>query len=436
MKKIRRIIFTAFLTLILSFSSSFNAFAGFADWQIAEDISPIQAELGQGQLYADFYFFNKKIDFQNQPFLSTGRIYVPLEETVTAMGGAVELRGAEYWINLATGKFYINTLCDDIYPKRLINKNGVAYVSLFKLLAGSGYEPIFNSKANSVNILLAQRNMDYNLKPSGAVNEGFLRFEDIMADGMDSEGYYNDLGLEKLRAISDYLYKNGQSFYVAWIPLYKNPKNNIENNLTTDFNLYNASFLYTLDYLAYRGGKIGLHGYTHQYNNDKSADGYEFGANTPFSDAQCIERMLAAKKTARDLGYEVSFFEFPHYAATQDQLRYAEKYFDVIYQQDTTVQTKGYVVNWKRANGKVIKYVPTPADYILNKYDIEGINSRIDNCIKTKQVVSLFYHPRIDFDIVQTRTEGNVRICEIKSNTIIYQVVDKVLKNNISFRYF
>lgn len=436
MKKIYKRICALILVLIFSFSLSSTAFAGLADWQLAEDISPIQVELSQQWLYADFYFLNNKIELEHRPYLATGRIYVPLEEMVAAMGGTVELRGDEYWITLATGKFYVNTLGDDTYPKRLIDVNGTTYISLFKLLAGSGYEPVFNSKANCVNILLAQRNMDYNTQPTGTVYTGYLRFEDIMADGIDPTGYYDDLGLEKLRAISDYLYKNNQKFYVAWIPLYKNPKNNIENDLTADFNLYNASFLYTLDYLAYRGGQIGLHGYTHQYNNEKSADGFEFGANTPFSDSQCIERMLAAKKVARDLGYNVSFFEFPHYGATKDQLRYAEKYFDVIYQQDTTVQTKGYVVEWTRANGKKIKYVPTPADYILNKYDISGICSRIDNCIKTQQVVSLFYHPRIDFDIIQTRTEGNVRICEVKSNTIIYQVVDKVLKNNRTFGYF
>lgn len=429
--------FTAIVIIItINIFSLVSAQAALADWQLPEDISPIQVELPQKKLYADFYFLDNKIDFENKPYLSTGRVYVPFSETVEAMGGELTQDGCGYSIKLDTGKFYINKEDDDTYPKRVINIDGVEYVSLFKLLAGSGYEPVFDTSINRIDIFYAQRNIAYNTAIMGEKHSAYLRLEDIMADGVDPEGYYNDIGLEKLRTISDYLYKNGQKFYIAWIPFYKNPTKGIENNLTTEFNLYNASFLYTLDYLVYRGGKIGVHGYTHQYNNEKSADGYEFGEKTPFSDTECVNRLLLAKKTARDLGYCVSFFEFPHYGATADQLRYAEKYYDVIYQQDTSVITKGYIVNWTRANGRKIKYVPTPADYIVNRYDIDGINSRIDYCISKGQELSLFYHPRIDFEVMEIKTQNNIRMCNMPENSVLYKVVEKVFSKKRTFGYF
>lgn len=434
-KFIRNVIVTA-IFLCFTMIMTASAHAGLADWQLPEDLSPIQVELENVPLNADFYFMSEKIEYTKSPYISTGRIYLPLYETVSAMGGEVKESGYGYDIKINVNEFYIDKQNDNSYPKRIIKIGETDYVSMFLLLNNTSYQPVFNTNINRVDIFYSQNNIAYNYKTDENKGAAYLRLEDIMADGKDTGGFYDDIGLEKLRTISDYLNKNNQAFYIAWIPVYKNPANNFENYLTKNFNLYNSSFLYTLDYLVKNGGKIGMHGYTHQYNNDKSADGYEFGAKTPFSDVECINRMLEAKKVARDLGYKVTFFEFPHYAATSDQLRYAEKYFDAIYQQDWSVITKGYIAEWTRSSGKKVKYVPTPADYVYNKYDIDGINSRIDDSIKKGMIVSLFYHPRIDFDAIGMKTENNIRACTIAEDSIIYKVVNKVLSKNLSFSCF
>ncbi len=434
--KLFKNIMAAFIIVVSSFAMTASVCASLADWQLPADISPLQIDLPKVELSSEFYFLGEKIEFKNKPYIATGRIYLPLSETVSAFGGEYSEDSYGVNIKLNNSEFYISKQNDDSFPKRFLTVNSQEYISMFSLLENSVYEPVFYSIQNKVEIWYSGDGCVKSSLADGDKHSAYLRLEDIMADGIDPLGYYDDIGLEKLRAISDYLYKNSQKFYIAWIPLYKNPSSNIENSLTKNFNLYNASFLYTLDYLVKNGGKIGIHGYTHQYGNEKSADGYEFDSKMPFSDIECINRMLEAKKVARDLGYEVSFFEFPHYGATSDTLRYAEKYYDVIYQQECSVKSKGYIVDWTRANGKKIKYVPTPADYILNIYDVDNMKARIDNCLNTNQIVSLFYHPRIDFQVMYIKNENNVRTCYVPDNSAVYRIVEKVLSKNLSFNYF
>ncbi len=435
-EKIVIIVFLFFNVIAVSIGAFIFMDIGLNDWQLPDDISSEHEELPTTKLYADFYFLSKKIEYSDDLYLAAGRIYLPLYETVKALNGQVSENDNEYTVNLGSKKFLLNKKDDVSYPKKIINIDNKDYISMFNLLENSDYKPVFNSSKNRIDIFYYQKNIDNITQNYDKKNPAYLRLEDIMADGIDPDGYYNDIGLEKLRAIADYLYNNNQKFYIAWIPLYKNPSKGIENNLTKDFNLYNASFLYTLDYLTHKGGKIGLHGYTHQYNNDKSADGYEFGKKTPFSDNECVNRLLLAKKTAVDLGYEINFFEFPHYGATNNHLRYAEKYYNVIYQQNTAVKNEGNIVELTKSDGRKIKYVPTPSDYICSRYDTEGINSRIDTAITNRWIVSLFYHPKIDFDVISTKTENNTRICSVPENSSVYKLIEKINSEKLTFNYF
>lgn len=434
-KNIKIIIFLIIAINILTISIISLNNKGIPDNKLPEDISYIQGELPTIEFKTNFYFLNNKIDYSNKLYLKTGRIYLPLDEIINAMGGKLEVDNNKYLIDINKQELFINKENDYLYPKRIINIDGKDYISMFTLLSNFGYTPVFDCNKNRIDIFYSRNYIDINLDEK-QLNPAYLRLEDIMADGLDKDGYYNDIGLEKLRAIADFLYSNKQKFYIAWIPVYKNPISETENNLVKDFNLYNASFLYTLDYLVAKGGKIGIHGYTHQYNNDKSADGYEFGKDTPYSEKECINRLLLAKEIARDLGYKVNFFEFPHYSATKNHLRYAEKYYDVIYQQDNTVKERGHIVDWERKNGRNIKYVPTPADYIISRYDTDGINARIDESINNGLEVSLFYHPKIDFEVIYPKTEDNTRICDIPENTSIYRLLEKIFSEKFTFTYF
>ena len=106
--------------------------------------------------------------------------------------------------------------------------------------------------------------------PPGRV--ALIRFEDVTA----GDEYLDSDNLEKFRVVADYMFSAGVPFHIAWIPRFIDPPNGIDNDISKDYSMPNANFLFTIEYLLNRNGVIGLHGYTHQYGNEVSADGTEF----------------------------------------------------------------------------------------------------------------------------------------------------------------
>lgn len=431
MKKLKKILFLLMCMLFVNSLFLSSLFAGGISYtDLPADISSEQNAPQTVMLYTKLYFIDKQIEVQL--YAQTGRFYVPFKETVEKMGGTFKDDGIKYTYTIDDKEYTIFKL-DTAYPKTTPVIYDKLYISLFEFLRNTNLVPVFNTQMNQITLCYESKIdvPDISLSDKKAA---YLRIEDIMADGMAQNGKYTDEGLEKLRVTGKYLSNMKQEYYIAWIPLYTNPPQNIQNDLTKDYNFYNASFLYTLDYLVANGGKIGLHGLTHQYGNDISADGFEFGKNTPFTDLECINRMLRAKEIARDLGYQVTFFEFPHYAATENHIRYAEKYFDVIYQKYTGKNTIDNLVLKTVAGGKNVLYIPTPADYIHSKYDVEGMKERINQSAKAGNLVSLFYHPTLDFEYIQVyTTDSGVRIWAYPSYAVLPTIVNKVSNDGYNF---
>lgn len=72
------------------------------------------------------------------------------------------------------------------------------------------------------------------------------------------------------------MFSAGIPFHIPWIPRFVDHKNGIDNDISKDYSMPNANFLFTMEYLLNRNGIIGLHGYTHQYGDEVSAVGTEF----------------------------------------------------------------------------------------------------------------------------------------------------------------
>ncbi|MEQ8156559.1 MAG: DUF2334 domain-containing protein [Clostridiaceae bacterium] len=89
-------------------------------------------------------------------------------------------------------------------------------------------------------------------------------------------------------------------------PRYVDPKNSIDIDPSRQNGFSLADFIYTLDCITYNGGEIGLHGYTHQMNDEISLKGYEFGIDAPDIN-RLRERAGAALKLARDVDIDVIF---------------------------------------------------------------------------------------------------------------------------------
>lgn len=240
--------------------------------------------------------------------------------------------------------------------------------------------------------------------------EAYIRFEDIMADGAINDGTYysnasfSSYNLEKLRAIGEYMESRGHRFYIAWIPVYVDPVRGVENNVIKNECLYNADFIYTLDWLRIHGGSIVLHGYTHQQYDTISSIGNEFGEDTEYTVEEMNARMDRAIEIAKTLGYEYDVFEFPHYAVNDDARVLAEDKFNVIYQYDVHYSAQIVAV---QKDDKTTHYIPTPADYVYSIYDTT-IWERLQSAYANGNLISLFFHPTIDFNYCEIHIEDGV----------------------------
>lgn len=366
---------------------------------------------------------------------NNGRLCVPFYTTLRYLGGSYVQKGRV--IDVATSGA---SLCVPLDPDPS-NKpvtfyyNGVMYISLYDLLEPMHFTPILNVKANRIVILGNHCNMEDEVLTQSAVDSStaLLRLEDIVADGLDPEGNYTEDNVEKLRYAAQYLYIRGQHYYIAWVPVYVNPKANITNDLTKDFNLYNANFLYTLDYMVDHNGHIGLHGYTHQYGEDKSCDGWEWGDKTPYTKQEQQERMVLAKQTAAKLGYKEEFFEFPHYGATVEQKEMAEKYFDAIYQSYADGDKIINKIHKVKNNGREVYYIPTPADYVKSANDREVIINTIQDVVNNQESVSMFYHPILDKKKLTVTTRNRERMWYYSDQGILPGIVNYIGSHHFVF---
>lgn len=368
-----------------------------------------------------------------------GRLCIPLKSAVADLGGNLETKGNNFKITI--GEKYIFIPIEPSVSNKcvMVYKDSVGYISLYSLLEPFDFVPSFDVNTNTVYIYKKQYVED--TRPavtSQNFKEAYIRFEDIMADGLDKEPDYPTDKLEKLMYMSEYMYRRGQQFYIAWIPLYVNPQTNYKNNVSLDYNLYNSCFIYTLDYMIGHGGKIVLHGYSHQYGNEKSSVGYEWGKGTPYSYTEQQQRMINAKTIAWRLGYETDIFEFPHYGATIPQLRMAEHYFKIIYQE---YPNQGTVITTKlNDKGNKVYYIPTTAEYVKNLYKSAETIEKIKKLASNGQVVSLFYHPKIDItsqDAVSIKSDDDngIKYWSFSEYSVLSAIIDTVNANGYSFRH-
>ena len=265
-------------------------------------------------------------------------------------------------------------------------------------------------------------------EPAEGAAAAYLRLEDVSADmGL---GNYTHEGLEKMRAISDFMYENGQEFYLAWILLYTNPTAGIQNNLMQEFSLYNADFIFTFGYMTHRGGHIVLHGLTHQEDMKISGIGSEFSKDSTFTEDEVMDRLKYAKETAKFLDFDHDIFEFPHYAETKKQLKCAERLFDVIYQQDMRAKKYGRI---ERRNGT--KYVPAPNGFLESEEKLPEFLDSIENTSKN-QIVSMYIHPYMEFENIKCYTNDGIRVVEYNKNGIFPQLVEKIKRMEMEFSSF
>lgn len=365
-----------------------------------------------------------------------GRLYVPLNGGVELMGGEVRQTGNIYKITIDSEFIFLSPDNGSRNPK-LTLYGSEPYISMYTLAESFGYSfkpDVYRNTASVMknNCLNARESLRYARSPKPA----YIRLEDITADGMrpSGKGKYTVDMLEKLRFMAEYLYARNQEYYIAWIPVYACPAENYWNDVSADTSLYNAYFIYVLDYMTEHGGHLGLHGYTHQYNNEESCIGYEWGRNTPYNTNEQQKRMIKAKQCCERLGYKEEFFEFPHYGADHFQLLMAEHYFDAVYQPYPDRRLENNLTYTERS-GKRVFYIPTPADYVHNTED-NSIYGKMEDCVKNGYTLSLYFHPVIDRDMITTKTENNTRLWAYSAKGALPHITDKAVNMGYGFTAF
>ncbi|WP_341349992.1 DUF2334 domain-containing protein [Clostridium polynesiense] len=248
---------------------------------------------------------------------------------------------------------------------------------------------IYSRRGNKINSAKDKRDKSFK-------KAALVRFEDLAP--MDT--YLGDDSLEKLRALGDRMEDNNSPFHIAWIPRYVNPPEGIDNSLLDNRNMKNAHFLFTLDYLISKGGNIGLHGYTHQYEEEESIVGSEFWEKYNLSRREQRERVEKAIESAQYLNLPYKFFETPHYRANVRFQQLLEQYFDFVYEPSIAL------LNNKPAfspfEGKTM-FVPAPLGYVKDD-NVGEMIGEIEK-LKGEDFFSFYYHPGKEFKYITLESE-------------------------------
>lgn len=219
-----------------------------------------------------------------------------------------------------------------------------------------------------------------------------LRLEDV------SPWYsLQENGLNALKWIADYLYSQKVPFQISVIPVYKDPKNNICLGLDDTKDPRIKEFINTIIYMQSRGGVVGIHGYTHQYNGRTALD-FEFGINEETSkDEYALERMGKAVNAFKKAGLKFYYWETPHYKASQNQYKTFSKDFSIFFEPDPKDRgSKEPKIYYDlKLDKKPVYFFPAPQDMIHNQNDVNRILSVLNTSPK---YICFFLHPFMEFN--------------------------------------
>ena len=384
----------------------------------------------------NLYFSGKRLKTNSPVYISSNRYYIPVSETISLMGGytidfnkyiCLVHKGKAVSLNAKENTYYLNREAK-MLKEPVMSINGIKYISLFDFAKIIELKTRWDADGKSIYLFLNEDKIFSSKKDGNIVKSALIRLEDITP----GNSYKDDKSLEKLRIVSDYLYSEDIPFYVAWTPRYVEPDNGVDINPQEKDTMYNADFVFTLDYLMDRGGIIGLHGYTHQYGREESIAGREFhfaGSKDgiPETDSYIEGRIRCAKAAAESLNIPIAFFEAPHYAASLYAFKILEKNFDVIYEPytpDGLHEMNKEIIKVKN-NERAVSYIPTPLNYVDGKDDTKRMLYKIDN-IKDGVLASFFYHPYIEFESINLPdTMNKYPSCSYSESSPLHRIIEE-----------
>ena len=246
------------------------------------------------------------------------RYYIPIELICSKLNYSLSTENSSLIISNKDSNYIISNdqciLNGTTYQLRggIITQNNTNYISI------SDIEHIFNLVANfdfdnrEVSLLLPS---SYSDEPATQPSEGkiaLIRLEDFSA----SDSMLLNINQLKFKAMGQFLNSQGIKFHIAWVPRYKCPSDNVDNDLLSNYSMNNVGFINLLDYLINKGGQVGLHGYTHQSGDETSLNGIELSRKYNSSESETRQVIESSIDSAISLNIPYTFFESPHYRAS------------------------------------------------------------------------------------------------------------------------
>lgn len=258
--------------------------------------------------------------------------------------------------------------------------------------------------------------------------KALIRLEDISPGGW----YETEEQQAKLLVIANELHTQSIPFHLAVIPRYIDPARGIDRSLTDLDDPVSVRFLRLLHKMVRLGASLGVHGYTHQYANATTGDGFEFtydgclhdcppddaplaaSSRRELTRSYAYRRLSLARKMMEQAGLTAVWFETPHYTASPVQRRILESCCGLMYETSPDAPNLNNAALFSPpehslSNGTY--YVPTPLYYVAGD-NIEGDVRRIRQTVQElplTELASFFYHPYLEFPYIEPQADGTAQ---------------------------
>jgi uncharacterized protein YdaL len=265
--------------------------------------------------------------------------------------------------------------------------------------------------------------------PTAFVTEGgrHIVFCDLLHDILGEDHQARKLALvriedinpltdaQSLRRITKYLRSQKVPFSIALVPFYLDPESNTAVALSD-----RPELVEVLQDAVRSGGTIIMHGSTHQYRGETTAD-YEFwdtmSQGPLFSDSEeyVRQRLVTGLAELKKNGIYPLLWETPHYGASQLDYDIINTFFSTAYERRQTIDLHGsdqlvpYLIHQHTSGGKII---PENLGYIpLSEPEAAPMLAAARNNFAIRDgVASFFFHPFVDHDVLEDLVSGLRRL--------------------------
>ncbi|MBN2411742.1 DUF2334 domain-containing protein [candidate division KSB1 bacterium] len=217
--------------------------------------------------------------------------------------------------------------------------------------------------------------------------------------------------IESLKRVVGYLKSQNVPFSVALVPFYLDPESNTAATLTD-----RPDFVKEIKKIQNSGGTIIMHGTTHQYRGETTAD-YEFWDSMTskplFADSKeyVRQKLFTGFDELKKNGIYPLSWETPHYAASQLDYPIMNSFFSTAYERRQTIDLHGtdqllpYMIYNHTSGGQII---PENLGYIpLSRPDAGPMLQAAKNNLAIRDgVASFFFHTFVDHSALKDIIPG------------------------------